>query len=79
MPLIKPQPQQQITPTPHQTALNQTLSHAANARFQQPLSGLSTAVIRAVTQGFSDPPPMAISEGEALRDDPAKETRINLL
>ena len=80
MPLIKPQSQQQITPTPHQAAPNQTLSHAANAIFQQPLLRSSTAVSRAVTQGFSDPPPTAISEGEALRDDPAKETRIiNLL
>ena len=35
MPLIKPRLQQQITPTPHQAALNQTLSHPANARFQQ--------------------------------------------
>ena len=35
MPLIKPRLQQQITPTPHQAAPNQTLSHAANARFQQ--------------------------------------------
>ena len=76
MPLIKPQLQQQITPTPHQAAPNQTLSHAANARFQQPLSAV---VIRAVMQGFSNPPPMAIGEGEALHDDPAKETRINLL
>ena len=35
MPLIKPRLQQQIPPTPHQAAPNQTLSHAANARFQQ--------------------------------------------
>ena len=35
MPLIKPRLQQQITPTPHQTALNPMLSHAANAIFQQ--------------------------------------------
>ena len=35
MPLIKPRLQQQITPMTHQAASNQTLSHAANGRFQQ--------------------------------------------